>query len=78
MGRKKKSDLVEKVAKEQNLDAEQLDRLPVSELEKMDIVVPDSEGSDILAEDIAEKPPVIETPKKLMGYHPITGAEVWM
>jgi hypothetical protein len=69
MARPKKSDLLTKVAKEQNLDPEQLDRLPVTELEKMDLVVPDEDGSDILA----------EAPKKrLLGYHPITGAEVWM
>lgn len=51
---------------------------PKKKTEVSETEVQDSEGSDILAEDIAEKPPVIEKPKKFMGYHPITGAEVWM
>lgn len=46
MARMKKVDLVAKIAKEQNLDPEQLNRLPMLELEKMDKVVPDSSLSD--------------------------------
>lgn len=46
MARMKKVDLIAKIAKEQNLNPEQLERLPMIELEKMDKVVPDSAPSD--------------------------------
>lgn len=46
-----------------------------------EVVVPevkDQEGSDILAEDSVEETKPSTEGKKLMGLHPITGAEVWM
>ena len=50
-----KKELVEKIAKEQNLDPKKLSRLSVTELEKMDKVVPDAEitndDDDIFGED---------------------------
>lgn len=51
-----KKELAEKIAKEQNLDAVKLMRLTVAELEKMDIVVPDTkivdvEGNEVHVED---------------------------
>lgn len=45
MARMKKVDLVAKIAKEQNLDPEKLERLSMTELEKMDKVVPDGQSS---------------------------------
>lgn len=65
MARMKKVDLIAKIAKEQNLNPEQLERLPMIELEKMDKVVPDADGSDILGDDTvppsdAGQDPVVE------------------
>lgn len=74
MARMKKVDLVAKIAKEQNLDPEALARLPMLELEKMDMVVPDSDGSDILADEVS---PIATKTKVFLGYHPISGAEVF-
>lgn len=51
MARMKKVDLVAKIAKEQNLDPAQLERLPMAELEKMDKIIPDSDGGDILGDE---------------------------
>lgn len=48
-----KKELVEKVAKEQNLDPKKLSRLTVAELEKMDVVVKD-ENSEVEDVDIFE------------------------
>lgn len=58
----KKADLVEKIAKEQNLDPKKLSRLSVDQLKKMDEVVPDAEEvedaaelGDILGEEEADQ-----------------------
>jgi hypothetical protein len=56
MARMKKVDLVAKIAKEQGLDPAKLERMPRLELEKMDKVVPDSAGSDILGDDAPVDP----------------------
>lgn len=45
MARMKKSDLIDKIAREQNLDPEKLFRLNMEELEKMDKVIPDTSSS---------------------------------
>lgn len=36
--------------------------------------LPDADGSDILSEEVS---PVATKPKVFLGYHPITGAEVY-
>jgi hypothetical protein len=89
----KKRDLVEKIAKEQNLDINDLMRLPVEELRKMDAVVPDEneEGDEVESEEPTSAPtseeptpPVVaqvETPvegKRMVGYHPITKEPVYV
>ena len=56
---------IDKVAKETGVDASDLARLPSDALDKIDALVPDE---DLLGEPHG---------KKLLGYHPITGAEVW-
>lgn len=84
MARMKKVDLIAKIAKEQKLDPKQLERLPMLELEKMDKVVPDSDGGDILGAD-PEAPVVVQdkipdapvkTPR-VIGNHPVTGNPVY-
>jgi hypothetical protein len=62
----KKEELISKVSQESGIEPEKLERLPVSEIKKIDDLVPDSE---LLGEDKKDK--------ILLGYHPITGAEVW-
>lgn len=43
MARKKKEDVVAKVAKETGVQAEDLNRLPVEALDKLDAIVPDED-----------------------------------
>lgn len=47
-----KKELAEKIAKEQNLDAKKLMRLTVAELEKMDVVVPDTKIVDVEGNEV--------------------------
>lgn len=122
-----KRELVEKIAKEQNLNPNKLMRMSVEELKKMDLVVPDSEddllgggvetspsNDDGKPSDVSDSQEVVttaevipeveistqETPSKdeemetedadslpessdtngervLLGYHPVTGKEVY-
>jgi hypothetical protein len=100
----KKKILIEKICKEQpTLDPKDLWRLPIEELRKMDAIVPDSDGGDLLGAPTAPVEPVkkddvidpsapvvaqtpvvdaVRQPKvkkgaKLIGYHPVTDAEVY-
>lgn len=60
----KKKDLVAKIAKEQNLDPKELNRLPIEELKKMDIVVPDVDASVLDAPETSEEDRV----RHIIGY----------
>jgi hypothetical protein len=62
----KKEELIAKVSQESGIEPEKLERLAVSEIKKIDDLVPDAE----LLGDSSKK-------KIFLGYHPITGAEVW-
>jgi hypothetical protein len=62
----KKEELVAKVSQESGIEAEKLERLPVSEIKKIDELIPDA---DLLGDSTEGK--------KLIGYHPVTGVEVW-
>jgi hypothetical protein len=62
----KKSELVSKVSQESGIEEEKLERLPVSEIKKIDDLIPDV---DLLGEEPKER--------IFLGYHPITGVEVW-
>ena len=94
-----KRELVEKIAKEQNLNPNKLMRMSIEELKKMDLVVPDSEDdllgggveaspsnddgkpSDVsdIQEDVDALPESSDTngERVLLGYHPVTGKEVY-
>lgn len=48
--------LVDKIAKEQNLDTKQLWKMSIETLRQMDKVVPDTDGADILGDDTQEGP----------------------
>ena len=65
---------VEKVAKETGVDAADLERLPVDALEKLDALTPDE---DLLGSEPESEPKDPPKEKTLLGYHPITGVEIW-
>ena len=62
----KKEELIAKVSQESGIEPEKLERLPVSEIKKIDDLIPD-------AELLGEKP----EGKIFLGYHPVTGEKVW-
>jgi hypothetical protein len=62
----KKEELISKVSQESGIEEKKLERLPISEIRKIDELIPDTE----LLGDVKEG-------KTFLGYHPITGAEVW-
>jgi hypothetical protein len=55
-----------KVSEETGVSVEDLQRLPIDALDKLDVLTPDG--------DLLEGSPA---DKKLIGYHPVTGAEIW-
>ena len=67
-----KKKLIAKVSEETGVDQEDLSRLSIEALNKLDELKADEDllGSDPIKESIQVK-------KVLLGYHPITGAEVW-
>ena len=62
---------VAKVSLETGVSESDLARLPLEALDKIDQLVVDIDPI-LVDEDLLG-----EVPKKLIGYHPITGAEVW-
>lgn len=71
MARPKKV-LVEKVAEETKVPANDLERLPVEALEKLDDLVLDETNADGNTDD------AYVGGKRLMGYHPITKEPVYI
>ena len=65
-----KKKLALKVAEETGVEVADLERLPVEALNKLDALTPDSD--DLLGGNVAEV-----SSKVLLGYHPITGKEIW-
>lgn len=55
-----------KVSEETGVEEADLNRLPIEALDKLDALIPDADE-------------LLDTPKDkvLLGYHPITGKEVW-
>lgn len=69
MSRKKKDAVVAIVSSETGVSVEDLNRLPVDALDLLD---------GLKEDEVVIDGGAIDPEKKLLGYHPITGAEVWM
>ena len=78
----KKKDLVSKVAKEQNIEESKIQRLSIPTLEKMDAAIPDEDdllGSTVvITEDVVAQIKPMERKKTFVGYHPISGEEIYL
>ena len=65
-----KKKLIAKIHQETGIESADLERLPVDALDKIDLLVPDTNlDDDLLGHQ--DNTPV------LAGYHPVTGAEIW-
>jgi hypothetical protein len=67
-----KKKLIAKIAVETGVDTEDLERLSIEALNKLDELKDDP---ILVDEDLLGSKP---EDKKLLGYHPITGKEVWL
>ena len=67
-----------KVSLETGVSEDALARLPLEALDKIDQLVVDADQTVVVSPVVFEDDLLGESkPKKLIGYHPITGAEVW-